>query len=62
MSNYKDQEFDFIERTKLIIKQYDDFQIGEKDKFEVTLFLNCLVGLLVLPQQHWFDNLPTELI
>lgn len=62
MSNYKNQEFDFIKRTKSIIEQYDNFQIPEKDKFEVTLLLNCLVGLFILPQQHWFDNVPTELI
>ncbi len=32
MSNYKEQEFDFIQRTKSIIEQYDKFQISEKDK------------------------------
>ena len=62
MSNYKNQEFDFIQRTKSIIEQYDNFQIAEKDKFQVTLLLNCLVGLFILPQQHWFDNVPRELI
>ena len=62
MSNYIKQEFDFIERTKAIIKQYDDCQISATDKFEVTLLLNCLVGLLILPQQHWFEYLPTDLI
>ena len=62
MSYYKNQEKDFINRTKTIIEQYEKFQIAEKEKFEITLFLNCLVGLLILPQQHWFDSLPTELI
>ena len=47
MSNYKNQEFDFIQRTKSIIEQYDNFQIAEKDKFQVTLLLNCLVGLFI---------------
>jgi hypothetical protein len=61
MSNYKEQEFDFIKRTKTILAQYDSFQIVEKDKYEVTLLINCLVGLLILPQQNWFDQLPTEL-
>ena len=62
MSHYKQQEFDFIDRTKQIIKQYDNLtpSTGE-EKYEVTLLLNCLVGLLILPQQEWFGHLPTEI-
>ena len=60
MSHYKNQEIDFINRTKTIIQQYDRFQIVETEKYEVTLLINCLIGLLILPQQHWFDNLPTQ--
>lgn len=62
MSYYKNQEFDFVNRTKAIIEQYDKLELSKAEKFEVTLLLNCLVGLLILPQQHWFDNLPTDLI
>ena len=62
MSHYLNQEFDFITRTKKIIEQYDSFKIDEKDKFEVTLLLNCLIGLLILPQQYWYDSLPTDII
>lgn len=62
MSNYKQQEFDFILRTQQIIKQYDEMQISADQKFEVTLFLNCLVGLFILPQQHWFQKVSMELI
>lgn len=62
MSHYKNQEIDFINRTKAIIQQYDSFQIVEKEKYEVTLLLNCLIGLLILPQQHWFDSLPTDIV
>lgn len=62
MSNYKQQEFDFIHRTKSIIEQYDKFQISENDKFEETLFLNCLVGLFILPQQHWLEKVSTKLV
>ncbi|MDR0834651.1 MAG: hypothetical protein LBN93_10805 [Candidatus Symbiothrix sp.] len=62
MSFYKQQEYDFVCRTRTIIEQYDRLQIDEKEKFEVTLFINCLVGLLIIPQQHWYDNLPTEII
>lgn len=67
MSNYKQQEFDFINRTKEIIKQYDSLvvkneEISRDEKYEVTLFINCLVGLLILPEQEWFNQLPKEAI
>ena len=56
MSNYLQQEYDFINRTKKIIKQYHAIQ--ENEKYEVTLLLNSFVGLLILPQQYWYDHLP----
>ncbi len=64
MSAYKDQEYDFIVRTRKIIKQYDDYfkDKDKKEKFEITLLINAFVGLLILPQQHWFDNLPTDFV
>ena len=60
--NNEKQEFDFIERTHKTLKQYQELNIDEKDKYEVTLFLNCFVGLLIVPQQKWFNDLPTILI
>jgi hypothetical protein len=65
MSNYKKQEHDFIIRTKEIIKQYDDFikkgNVVNEDKiYDTTLLLNCFVGLLILPQQVWYNYLPSE--
>lgn len=62
MSHYKNQEYDFINRTKTIIEQYEKLEIDKGDKFEVTLLLNCLVGLLILPQQNWFNSLPHDLV
>lgn len=62
MSHYKQQELDFIHRTKTILKQYDKFQISKKEKFDTTLFVNCLVGLLILPQQYWFHDLPSDMV
>lgn len=62
MGYYRQQEFDFIERTKSILEQYDSFQIPKKERYEITLFLNCLTGLLVLPQQKWNEFLPTDII
>jgi len=64
MSAYKQQEHDFIERTKSILLQYDDY-FKDKDKskkYEVTLLINAFVGLLILPQQEWFKKLPEVLI
>ena len=61
MSIYKQQELDFVIRTKFILKQYEEIEVKEpNEKYEDTLFINCLLGLLILPQQHWFDNLPTQ--
>ena len=62
MSHYKNQEFDFINRTRTIIEQYDKLELSKSERFEVTLLLNCLVGLLILPQQNWFDTLPIDLV
>lgn len=48
---YQKQEYDFILRTLDILENY-------KGKYEITLLLNCLTGLLILPQQNWYDMLP----
>ena len=58
MSAYLQQEFDFILRTQKIIEQYVLLRIDPLEKYEVTLLINCFVGLLILPQQLWFNNLP----
>lgn len=52
MSEYKNK-YDFISRTKEILEQYDKFSI--ETKYEKTLFMNCCIGLLVVPQQ-WSDK------
>ncbi len=44
MSEYKNFPFDFSERTLEILKGY-------KGKYEETLLLNCLLGLLVTPHE-----------
>lgn len=61
MSAYQQQEYDFINRTKDLLKQYENFKIKDKEKYEVTLLLNCFVGLLIMPQQYWVDHLPSDL-
>ncbi len=60
MSSYLDQERDFILRTLKILEQYEEVKI--QPHYETTLLLNCFVGLLMLPQQEWYDNISTDLI
>jgi HEPN pEK499 p136 len=48
MAGYKDFNKDVIERTIEIVDSYDKIK-GEK--YEVTLLINCLTGLLVLPKE-----------
>jgi hypothetical protein len=62
MSYYENQDLDFVKRTKEILKQYDNYQIEKSTKYEVTLLLNCCVGLLLLPQERVFDELPATII
>jgi hypothetical protein len=63
--DYEKQDFDFIKRTQSIIKQYEEYvmpSVKKDEQFDVTLFLNCFVGLLIVPQQNCFDNIPTDSI
>ena len=49
---YKIVERDFVMRTLEIVKQYNQYvspSIPSDKRFEVTLLLNCLMGLVVLP-------------
>lgn len=51
---YEHVTISFIERTQKLLEQYDELvmnRVDEKHQFEVTLLLNCLMGLLVFPQQ-----------
>ena len=52
---YENVEYDFIERTIEIIKQYNSncyIAPPKYEKYDVTLLLNCLIGLLIFP----FEN------
>ena len=50
---YKKIENDFVERTLKLISEYD----GE---FEVTLLVNCCLGLLVLPKEKHLNSIPDK--
>src|SRR5688500_7040073 len=55
---------DFAERTRknlIVIEGLAKTHLGERPLegvFEVTQLVNSLLGLLVFPQQEWFDKLP----
>lgn len=51
MAEYKDFNVDFIDRTLRILKEYT----GE---YEVTMMINCAVGLLMIPQQNLSRLIP----
>ena len=43
--------YDFVDRTEYIVDQYEQFVPKGNERFETTLLVNCLAGLLILPQQ-----------
>ncbi|MEZ4619249.1 MAG: HEPN family nuclease [Caldilineaceae bacterium] len=52
MTDYKVIELDFIRRTIAILDQYDSHvrgNVSPGEEYEVTLLLNCLLGLLIYP-------------
>jgi len=70
MTDYQQMNSDFIRRTLRIIDQYEELVRGKvpfKNEYEVTLLMNCLLGLLIYPQQlahhnQWQDWLTDELV
>lgn len=56
--NYESIEYDFIDRTLKILKQYDSFKhtLPDPEQYEVTLLINSLLGLLLFPQQLASDE------
>ena len=58
MGMYEQFETDFPKRTLKIIQQYEKLVPKGSDNFEVTLLVNCMLGLLVLPHQHLNERIP----
>lgn len=44
---------DFVTRTLTIVKEYE----GE---YDASILLNCLLGLLIVPKEKWFDRIPLD--
>ncbi len=64
MGNYRNIEIDFIERTLMLISQYDGILYRyEFDKqYNHTLLINCLLGLIVFPKERSISYLPSNRI
>ncbi|MBQ6302045.1 MAG: hypothetical protein IJK75_06625 [Bacteroidales bacterium] len=46
-----ESNYNFIEKTRKIISQYDLLNIIPEENFDVTLLLNCCVGLLLVAEE-----------
>lgn len=57
MGYYTNGEKDFFLRTFKIIEQYNKKEVGEEEKYEVTLLINCLFGILILINNEWVETL-----
>jgi len=65
MVEFDDINVDFVRRTLLIIDQYEQYipqNIPRKEQFEITLLINCLLGLLILPKARHSERIPSESI
>lgn len=47
---------DFINRTRIIIKQYDQLDKAHNEKYEITLKINCLYGLIIIPKAACYNE------
>lgn len=47
----------FIERTLYVLKQYEDIKKSFGESYAHTLFINCCVGLLMIPHSKIYENL-----
>jgi len=62
MSSYTSSNIkkEFILRTRKILKQYENQKDALWNEFyDITLLLNCLLGLVVLPRESELNNLPS---
>ena len=62
MGNYKDLEYEFVERTLLLIAQYEGMlhKFDFKEQYNYTLLINCLTGLIVMPKERTISAIPAD--
>lgn len=60
MGNYKDLEYEFIERTLELISQYEylKYNFEFNKQYNHTLLINCLLGLIVMPKERTRNDIP----
>ena len=62
MGNYKNIEYEFIERTLNLIYQYENIlkRYKSKEQYNYTLLINCLLGLIIMPKEKTISFIPKE--
>ena len=58
---YERHHITFISRTMQLLNQYQTSIIGKvpkSEEFEVTLLINCLLGLLIVPNEQCYNKIP----
>ena len=71
--DYKRIERDFVLRSLALLEQYDHCELKPSkggtsssdtpnltEKYEVTLLINCLLGLIVVPTQRTWERIPAK--
>jgi len=58
---YSDIVNDFVFRTKKNLEAIEVDLSHGKEVYEVTHLINSLLGLIILPEQKFYDNLPETL-
>jgi len=62
MGNYTDIEYEFVERTLALIAQYEKIMYDYPfvERYNHTLLINCLTGLVVMPKERTISAIPRE--
>ncbi len=62
MGNYRELEYEFIERSLALIEQYESIypKFDFKEQYNYTLLINCLLGLIVMPKEKIISYIPKE--
>ena len=59
---HEDAEKEFVVRTLRLLEQYDSLELAEKERLEITLLVNALLGLVIVPKEKLLTYLPNERI
>ena len=61
---YSNVEIEFVKRTLKLINQYEHlkYNLNIDERYEVTLLINCLLGVIVFPKEKSFSKIPNDRI